>query len=274
MIRLENVHFQFPKREALFSDLELHVPRGQWVSIVGPNGSGKSTLVKLVNGLLDPDSGTIHIDGTLLDGESVGDIRRRTGYLFQNPDNQFIATTVRDDIAFGMENRCVPRKDMKQRIDAIAEQLGISEWLNRHPASLSGGQKQRVAIAGLLVLNPEIMIWDEATSMLDERSKQDMLLRLRHLHKNQGLTILSVTHDAEEILASDRAVVIRNGVIAADMKPIQLFENRELAWECRLQPPFSLALSLELREKGLDIGLHHNEEELMKALWPSLHVSK
>ncbi|WP_036696000.1 ATP-binding cassette domain-containing protein [Paenibacillus taiwanensis] len=274
MIRLENIHFQYPKREALFSDLKLHVPRGQWVSIVGPNGSGKSTLVKLVNGLLSPDSGTIHIDGTLLDGESVSDIRRRTGYLFQNPDNQFIATTVRDDIAFGMENRCVPRADMKQRIDAIAEQLGISEWLNRHPASLSGGQKQRVAIAGLLVLNPEIMIWDEATSMLDERSKQDMLLRLRHLHKNQGLTILSVTHDAEEILASDRAVVIRNGVIAADMSPIQLFEDRNLAWECRLQPPFSLALSLELREKGMDIGLHHHEEELMRALWPSLHVNK
>ncbi|MDZ7542951.1 ATP-binding cassette domain-containing protein, partial [Clostridium perfringens] len=166
MIQLERVSFRYPKRDVLFQDLSLHIPRGQWVSIVGPNGSGKSTLIKLINGLLVPEEGTITVGDMVLSRDTIEQVRSRVGYLFQNPDNQFIATTVRDDMAYGMENRCVPREQMEERIDQVASELGLNEWLNRHPASLSGGQKQRVAIAGLLVLNPDIMIWDEATSML------------------------------------------------------------------------------------------------------------
>ena len=268
MIDLANIHFQYPKRDPLFEDLSLHIPKGQWVSIVGPNGSGKSTLIKLMNGLLVPHSGTITVADKVLGRDTIGDIRQRIGFLFQNPDNQFIATTVRDDMAYGMENRCIPREQMAERIKEVGQELGIMEWMNRHPASLSGGQKQRVAIAGLLVLRPDIMIWDEATSMLDERAKQDMLVKLKQLHQ-QGMTIVSVTHDADEVLASERAVVIKNGSVAADLSPLSLFEQKELAQECKLVAPFTLALSLELQSRGVVNQLYQDERELVKALCPS-----
>lgn len=268
MISLDRIVFQYPRREALFKELSLHIPKGQWVSVVGPNGSGKSTLIKLINGLLVPQSGSITIAGEVLSRDTIESVRHRIGYLFQNPDNQFIATTVQDDIAFGLENRCVPREEMMMKIQQISNELGITEWMNRHPASLSGGQKQRVAIAGLLVLDPDIMIWDEATSMLDERSKQDMMEKLKELHQQHGMTIISVTHDAEEILASERVVVVKDGSITADMKPLELFAQEELTAECKLVPPFGLALALELRSRGMDVELQHDEGELVKALWP------
>lgn len=269
MIRMEHIAFHYPKQEALFHDLSLHIEKGQWVSIVGPNGAGKSTLVKLINGLLRPASGNISVHDMPVTNEHIHDVRKRVGYLFQNPDNQFIATTVRDDIAFGLENRAIPRDEMIARIEEVAHELGIMEWLDRHPASLSGGQKQRVAIAGLLVLKPDIMIWDEATSMLDERSKQSMMVQLKKLHQERNMTIISVTHDAEEILASERAIVIKNGQVAADMTPMELFEQEELAYECKLVPPFALALTMALRKKGLAIEPMEDERELVNVLWPS-----
>lgn len=269
MIRMEQIAFHYPKREALFENLSLHIEKGQWVSIVGPNGAGKSTLAKLINGLLSPAAGQIQVDGLPVTREHVDEVRKKVGYLFQNPDNQFIATTVRDDIAFGLENRAIPREEMLDRIQEVAVELQIEDWLDRHPASLSGGQKQRVAIAGLLVLQPDIMIWDEATSMLDERSKQAMMEQLKELHQNRNMTILSVTHDAEEILASERAIVIKNGQVAADMTPLELFEQEELAYECKLMPPFALALSMAMKKKGCRIAPVQDERELVNAIWPS-----
>ena len=273
MIQMENVSFQYYNRDLLFDQISLHIPKGQWVSIVGPNGSGKSTLVKLMNGLLVAKSGTITVAETELNRHTVEKIRQHIGYLFQNPDNQFIATTVKDDIAYGMENRCIPREEMIQRIEEVSKQLGITDWMNRHPASLSGGQKQRVAIAGLLVLHPDIMIWDEATSMLDEQSKQDMIAKLKELHQEQGMTIVSVTHDADEVLQSDRVIVIKDGQVAADMKPLELFADAALAQECKLRPPFMLSLSKELQARGVDIGMYQDVGELVKALWPSFTVN-
>ena len=273
MIHLENVSFQYHKRDLLFDQISLDIPKGQWVSIVGPNGSGKSTLVKLMNGLLVAKSGTITITGTEMNHHTVEKIRQRIGYLFQNPDNQFIATTVKDDIAYGMENRCIPRKEMIRRIKEVARELGISDWMNRHPASLSGGQKQRVAIAGLLVLHPDIMIWDEATSMLDEHSKQDMIAKLKELHREQGMTIVSVTHDADEVLESDRVIVVKDGHVAADMKPLELFADAALAHECKLRPPFMLALSMELKARGIEAGYCQDAGELVKSLWPSFEAN-
>ena len=273
MIQMENVSFQYYNRDLLFDQISLHIPKGQWVSIVGPNGSGKSTLVKLMNGLLVAKSGTITVAETELNRHTVEKIRQHIGYLFQNPDNQFIATTVKDDIAYGMENRCIPREEMIQRIEEVSKQLGITDWMNRHPASLSGGQKQRVAIAGLLVLHPDIMIWDEATSMLDEQSKQDMIAKLKELHQEQGMTIISVTHDADEVLQSDRVIVIKDGQVAADMKPLELFADAALAQECKLRPPFMLSLSKELQTRGVDIGMYQDVGELVKALWPSFTVN-
>lgn len=273
MIHLENVSFQYHKRDLLFDQISLDIPKGQWVSIVGPNGSGKSTLVKLMNGLLVAKSGTITITGTEMNHHTVEKIRQRIGYLFQNPDNQFIATTVKDDIAYGMENRCIPREEMIRRIEEVARELGVSDWMNRHPASLSGGQKQRVAIAGLLVLHPDIMIWDEATSMLDEHSKQDMIAKLKELHREQGMTIVSVTHDADEVLESDRVIVVKDGHVAADMKPLELFADAALAHECKLRPPFMLALSMELKARGIEAGYCQDAGELVKSLWPSFEAN-
>nr|WP_237684601.1 ATP-binding cassette domain-containing protein [Paenibacillus arenosi] len=256
----------------MFADLSFHIEQGQWVTIVGPNGSGKSTLTKLMNGLLAPQSGTIQIGGVTLDSHTVSDIRGLVGYLFQNPDNQFIAATVQDDMAFGMENRCLPRAEMQQRIDQVSVELGIQDWLHRHPSSLSGGQKQRVALAGLLVLDPEVMIWDEATSMLDEQARRECMTHIRQLRAGRGFTIVSVTHDAEEIMASDRVLVVKGGQLAADLSPMELFAREELMEECRLRPPFAVELSLELRRRGIEMDICRDEEELVNALWPSCPV--
>ncbi|WP_186786121.1 energy-coupling factor transporter ATPase [Paenibacillus agilis] len=272
IIRFNQVGFQYPKRESMFADLSLHIEQGQWVTIVGPNGSGKSTLTKLMNGLLAPRSGTIQIGGVTLDGHTVSDIHRRVGYLFQNPDNQFIAATVQDDMAFGMENRCLSQEEMQRRINQVSVELGIQDWLHRHPSSLSGGQKQRVAIAGLLVLDPEVMIWDEATSMLDEQARREFMTRMRQLRVERRLTIVSVTHDAEEIMASDRVLVIKDGKLVAGLTPMELFVQGELLQECCLRPPFAVELSLELRRRGVDVDICRDEEELVNALWPSCPV--
>ncbi|WP_028593914.1 energy-coupling factor transporter ATPase [Paenibacillus assamensis] len=272
ILRFNQVAFQYSKGEPMFTDLSFHIEQGQWVTIVGPNGSGKSTLTKLMNGLLVPQSGTIQIGGVKLDGHTVSDIRGRVGYLFQNPDNQFIANTVQDDMAFGMENRCLPQAEMQRRIDQVSVELGIRDWLGRHPSSLSGGQKQRVAIAGLLVLNPEVMIWDEATSMLDEQARRECMIHMRQLRAERGFTIVSVTHDAEEIMASDRVLVVKDGQLVADLSPMELFAREELMEECRLRPPFAVELSLELRRRGVDVDICRDEEELVNALWPSCPV--
>ncbi|MBD8498115.1 energy-coupling factor transporter ATPase [Paenibacillus arenosi] len=272
IIRFNQVGFQYPKGEPMFADLSFHIEQGQWVTIVGPNGSGKSTLTKLMNGLLAPQSGTIQIGGVTLDSHTVSDIRGLVGYLFQNPDNQFIAATVQDDMAFGMENRCLPRAEMQQRIDQVSVELGIQDWLHRHPSSLSGGQKQRVALAGLLVLDPEVMIWDEATSMLDEQARRECMTHIRQLRAGRGFTIVSVTHDAEEIMASDRVLVVKGGQLAADLSPMELFAREELMEECRLRPPFAVELSLELRRRGIEMDICRDEEELVNALWPSCPV--
>lgn len=268
-IVMKDVHFQYGGKQKLFAGISLHVPHGQWVSIVGPNGSGKSTLIKLLNGLYMPHDGHIYVNGLYLDESSVGDIRRRVGFLFQNPDNQFFATTVKDDIAFGMENRCVSREEMERQIAEVAAEFRVDEWLDRHPAELSGGQKQRVAIAGIMVLRPDIIIFDEATSMLDERSKRELTAQLQRMHASNRYTIISVTHDAEEILASNRAIVLKEGQIAADMRPAELFHNEDLMRQCRLQPPFALALSQALQARGINVADTNDERELVNSLWPS-----
>ncbi|MEQ7050494.1 energy-coupling factor transporter ATPase [Paenibacillaceae sp. P-4] len=266
---MENIHFQYPHRSPLFHGISLQVPRGQWVSVIGPNGSGKSTLLKLINGLFTPHAGQIYVNGKHLNEESVADIRRQVGFLFQNPDNQFFATTVRDDIAFGMENRQLPLADMERRLEQVADEYRVREWLDRHPAELSGGQKQRVAIAGMMVLNPDILIFDEATSMLDERSKRELTAQLQSLHASGRYTILSVTHDAEEILASDRVIVVKDGTIAADLTPSELFADEALMKECRLQAPFTLQLARALQARGMDVPDTNDERELVNALWRS-----
>lgn len=266
---LSGVRYQYRTDRLLFDDLSLRIPQGQWVSIVGPNGSGKSTLVKLLNGLHLPQAGRIEVAGLTLSEASLEEIRRRVGFLFQNPDNQFFATTVRDDIAFGMENRCLPHAEMERRLAEAAQRFGVEPLLDRHPAQLSGGQKQRAAIAGMMVLEPEVLIFDEATSMLDERSKREMTAYWKELHATGNYTIISITHDAEEIMASDRAIVLKEGKIAADVTPEALFADEALMRDCRLQAPFVWSVAQALRERGVVVASTNDERELVNALWPS-----
>ncbi|NKI20992.1 ATP-binding cassette domain-containing protein [Paenibacillus dendritiformis] len=266
---LSGVRYQYRPERLLFDELSLRIPQGQWVSIVGPNGSGKSTLVKLLNGLHRPQAGRIAVAGLTLTEASLEEIRRRVGFLFQNPDNQFFATTVRDDIAFGMENRCLPLAEMERRLADAARRFGVEPLLDRHPAQLSGGQKQRAAIAGMMVLEPEVLIFDEATSMLDERSKREMTAYWTELHASGKYTIISITHDAEEIMASERAIVLKDGKIAADVAPEALFADEALMRVCRLQAPFVWSVAQALRERGVAVASTNDERELVNALWPS-----
>lgn len=269
MIEMDAVSYAHRRsdEEAFIHELTWSVLAGQWVALAGPNGSGKSTLVKLLNGLLPKRSGTILIGGTELTAETVGNIRERIGFVFQHPDNQFVGLTVAEDIAFGLENRCLSYAEMQERIRHYAELLNITDLLERHPSELSGGQKQRVAIAAILATEPEIVIFDEATSMLDEHAKQEMLSLMKEMHKQGKYTIISVTHDLDEMLAGDRLVIMSDGKLAADDSPSELLKQDELVERYRLKQPFALQLSKELRNRGMEIDICMDEERLVDAIW-------
>lgn len=249
---LEQVSFAYVPDAPVLDEVTLRISSGSWVSVVGPNGCGKSTLAKLLGGLLAVNNGTISVEGRELTRESVWEIRPRIGMVFQNPDNQFIGATVEEDIAFGLEGRCLSREEMRGRVERYAEKLEISHLLSKHPAELSGGQKQRVAIASILAMEPGIVIFDEASSMLDEKARGELLQIWQDMRKSGDYTLISITHDAEEIMASDRAIVLRGGAIAADRTPAELFADEELLQACRLIAPYRVRLLQELRKRGMD----------------------
>lgn len=259
------------KQHPLLKQLTFHIRAGQWVSIVGRNGCGKSTLVKLLNRLLPSDSGSIVIDGMLLTNETIGRIRERIGMVFPNPDNQFVGLTVTDDIVFGLENQCLDRATMQERVAHYADRLSITHLLTRHPAQLSGGQKQRVALAAVLAMEPKIVIFDEATSMLDEKSKREMIELMHDMKSSGKYTLISVTHDQDEINATDRVLALVDGAIAADCKPYELWLQDELLQSCGLKPSFIVQLGRELQIRGLELGDHLHEREVIDALW-ELHA--
>ncbi|MEK3732466.1 ATP-binding cassette domain-containing protein [Paenibacillus sp. FSL M8-0334] len=265
-VRMEHVECRRGE-ERVLSDLSLTIPEGQWVCIAGRNGSGKSTLVRLMNGLLPHSEGRIVIDGLKLTPHTCPEIRRRVGMVFANPDDQFVGLTVEDDIAFGLENLCLRREEMQERIERYAERLGIKHLLRRHPATLSGGQKQRAALAAVLAMEPRIVIVDEGTSMLDERSKQELLGIMQEMRASGAYTLISVTHDVEEMAQADRMLVIHDGGIVADGSPRDLLGQDELLQMCRLKPPYPLLLSRELRQRGIEIGDCLSESEVAEALW-------
>jgi energy-coupling factor transport system ATP-binding protein len=268
MIELSQVSFVGrDEQHPLLKQLSFRIRAGQWVSIIGRNGCGKSTLVKLLNRLLPSDSGSIVIDGMPLTNESIGRIRERIGMVFPNPDNQFIGLTVTDDIVFGLENRCLDRETMQERVAQYADRLQITHLLERHPTQLSGGQKQRVALAAVLALEPKIVIFDEATSMLDEKSKREMIELMHDMKSSGDYTLISVTHDQDEINATDRVLAIVDGVIAADCTPYDLWLQDELLEACGLKPSFIVQLGRELQQRGIELGAHLHEREVIDALW-------
>ncbi|WP_338752627.1 energy-coupling factor ABC transporter ATP-binding protein [Bacillus sp. FJAT-52991] len=271
IISIEHVYFQYPEQaDYALEDISLNVYRGEWLAIVGHNGSGKSTLAKMLNGLHYPQKGSVTIGGTLLEEEQVWEIRKRLGMVFQNPDNQFVGTTVQDDVAFGLENNGIPYAAMKERVQDSLQKVGMLDFLNQEPHHLSGGQKQRVAIAGVIALQPEIILLDEATSMLDPRGREEVLQTVRQLNEEQHLTVISITHDLEEAARADRIIVLNQGAVHTVGTPKEIFQMNEELIQLGLDVPFSVKLSDKLRSQGFSIQQNYlTEEELVRELWIS-----
>ena len=273
VISIKNIHFHYhddDKREAL-SDVSIDVYPGEWLAIIGHNGSGKSTLAKMMNGLLEPNEGSIYIDGQLLTEETVYEARRKVGMVFQNPDNQFVGTTVEDDIAFGLENIGMPREEMIQKINSSLEMVRMTKFKDKEPARLSGGQKQRVAIAGMIALAPKVVILDEATSMLDPQGRFEVISTIQKLHKEKGITVISITHDLEEAASADRVLLMEGGKVNRIGTPSDIFEMGTALVEKGLDVPFSEKLKAVLKEKGLNVPNEYLDEEgLVEWLWTSV----
>ena len=269
-IEIKNISFSYNKDEQVLKHVSFLINEGSYTSIIGHNGSGKSTLARLIIGLLAPDDGQILVDDEILTSKNVRDIRKKIGLVFQNPDNQFIGATVEDDIAFGLENRRVPQKDMQGIINNFAKRVGMEDYLDKEPSRLSGGQKQRVAIAGALSLKPEILILDEATSMLDPKGKNDIRELIAEMKKeNPHLTIISITHDVEEAYLSDEVIVMNQGEVSLIGKPDDIFQNREALKSLHLEMPFLLDLKEKLQSNNIDVKNCKSIDDIAEKLWPS-----
>ncbi|HIZ67498.1 MAG TPA: energy-coupling factor transporter ATPase [Candidatus Streptococcus faecavium] len=252
-------------------DLSFHVKRGEWLSIIGHNGSGKSTTVRLLDGLLAAESGQIFIEGDLLTEDNVWDIRHKIGMVFQNPDNQFVGATVEDDVAFGLENKDIPLDEMKERVAKALDLVGMSEFADREPSRLSGGQKQRVAIAGALAMQPDIIILDEATSMLDPEGRLELIKTIREIRKQYQMTVVSITHDLDEVALSDRVLVMKKGKVESSSTPEELFNRGDDLLTLGLDVPFSTNLISALKDKGFDFTQNYlTEKDLEDQLWELL----
>ena len=254
IIEVKNLCFAYEENNLVLDNINIEVAKGSYTTIIGHNGSGKSTLAKLLAGLLPAKSGEIYIDGILMNEDSLEMIRNRLGIVFQNPDNQFIGSTVRDDIAFGLENHQVPHEDMDDIINNYAQQVNMSEHLDKEPSNLSGGQKQRVAIAGVLAMRPEILILDEATSMLDPKGRKEIKELIHELHKDENLTILSITHDIEETLYADNCIVMNKGKIFAVDKAENIFKNADKLKQIGLDIPYIYELKKLFKKKGINLN--------------------
>ena len=265
-IEVKNLCFEYEEGAKTIKDVSFVVEEGSYTTIIGHNGSGKSTVAKLIAGLLDKKSGDIIIDGIELNLDNLAKVRNILGIVFQNPDNQFIGSTVEDDIAFGLENHRVKQEDMKDIIVSHAEKVNMLDYLNKEPTNLSGGQKQRVAIAGILAMKPKIIIFDEATSMLDPQGKDDIKRVIRELHKESNITILSITHDIEEVALSDNVIVLNEGAVALQGEPHEVFYNEEKLNEIHLDIPFSMKLKNALEKEGITINNHITLEGMVKEL--------
>ena len=272
IIDVKNLSFRYKESQEYYDvkDITFHVKRGEWLSIVGHNGSGKSTTIRLIDGLLEAESGEIVINGQRLTEENVWNIRRQIGMVFQNPDNQFVGATVEDDVAFGLENQGLSRQEMKKRVEEALALVGMLEFKKREPARLSGGQKQRVAIAGVVALRPAILILDEATSMLDPEGRRELIDTVKGIRKDYDMTVISITHDLEEVAMSDRVLVMKKGEIESTSSPRELFSRNDLD-QIGLDDPFSNQLKHSLSQNGYDLPENYlTESELEDKLWELL----
>lgn len=272
VVDVKNLSFRYKENQEYYDvkDITFHVKRGEWLSIVGHNGSGKSTTVRLIDGLLEAESGEIVIDGQCLTEENVWNIRRQIGMVFQNPDNQFVGATVEDDVAFGLENQGLSRQEMKKRVEEALDLVGMLDFKKREPARLSGGQKQRVAIAGVVAIRPAILILDEATSMLDPEGRRELIETVKGIRKDYDMTVISITHDLEEVAMSDRVLIMKKGEIESTSSPRELFSRNDLE-QIGLDDPFANQLKHSLSQNGYDLPENYlTESELEDKLWELL----
>lgn len=272
MIEFSNLFFKYQEDQEDYTlkDVSFHVKPGEWLSIVGHNGSGKSTTARLLDGLLLAESGDIHIAGKKLTEENIWEIRQDIGMVFQNPDNQFVGATVEDDVAFGLENKGISHSEMTNRVTEALALVGMTAFKTREPARLSGGQKQRVAIAGALATRPKILIFDESTSMLDPDGRQELLGTIQTIRQQFDMTIISITHDLDEVALSDRVIVMKSGEIESISTPRELFSRGNDLVALGLDLPFTVRLQESLQDIGWQSKEYRTETELEDDLWEFL----
>ena len=272
IIEVRNLKYKYDSESENYTlnDVSFQVKKGEWLSIVGHNGSGKSTTVRLIDGLLEAESGDIIISGDKLTAENVWEKRRQIGMVFQNPDNQFVGATVEDDVAFGLENQGLAYDLMVERVQQALELVGMQDFREREPARLSGGQKQRVAVAGVVALRPDIIILDEATSMLDPEGRLDLMQTVKKIKDSNQLTVISINHDLDEIALSDRVLVRKKGQVESTATPRELFSREDLE-ELGLDQPFVNLVKTALRQSGFSLpDSYLTEKELQDQLWALL----
>lgn len=275
VIEFRNVSFRYEAEQPwVLKNCSFEIYENEWVAIIGHNGSGKSTIAKLMNGLLFPQEGEIIIDGKHVNEDSIWEIRKDVGMVFQNPDNQFVGTTVQDDVAFGMENRGLPREEMVKRIDHTLSAVGMQNYLLTEPHRLSGGQKQRVAIASVLAISPKVLILDEATAMLDPKGRLEIMQTVSTVQDNKKLSLITITHDLKEVVQADRVIVMNEGEIWDEALPREIFSRKDELRKIGLDVPFIAILADELKQIGVATSKEPlNHEELLEELW-ILHSKK
>ena len=266
IIKVDHLSFEYEEGLKTIDDISFQIEKGSYTTILGHNGSGKSTIAKLLMGLLEKKSGEITVGGVPLTEENLYKVREQIGIFFQNPDNKFIVTTVRDDLAFGLENNCVEPSLMDDIIKEYARKVNMLDFLDHEPSKLSGGQKQRVAIAGILAMSPSIIFLDEATSMLDPKGKNEINSLVRQINKDKDITILSITHDIEEAAMSDYVVLLSGGKIVDTGKPEDVLMNKKQIESLKLDIPFAYKISKGLQRLGIEVNNHINKERLVEEL--------
>lgn len=273
IIELGKINYKYQPddpRPAL-KDISFTIKQGEWIAIIGHNGSGKSTLAKTINGLLLPESGIVKVGNQILNEENIWSIRQMVGMVFQNPDNQFVGSTVEDDVAFGLENQGIPREEMVIRVQDALEKVRMIDFAKREPARLSGGQKQRVAIAGVVALRPDIIILDEATSMLDPEGREEVISTIKKIKDESNLTVISITHDIDEAANANRILVMKQGELVNEGTPEQIFSAGPELINLGLDLPFPEKLKSALKQRGIDVPSEYmTEERMVEWLWTSV----
>lgn len=261
MIKLENVSFKYGENlNLVLKNVSFVVEEKSFVAILGHNGSGKSTLSKIISGINNPTEGKITLE---VAGKKVSKISSKVGVVFQNPDNQFIGSTVEDDIAFGLENKQKPREEMIEVVKNISKRVGMEKFLEREPQNLSGGQKQRVAIASILALDPEVIIFDEVTSMLDNKGREEVFNIIKEIKNKREKILISITHDMEEAILADKVLVMSEGKVIGYDSPKVILRDEKIIKQARISKPFIYSIS----EKIYQISPTYDEEEFLKQIW-------